>query len=74
MEHKGPSFVPQTKVGVAYLKADKLVLITVPEHLVDELIDQVGEDSMLAKAIRMQVAADGEISDRPDVPVEDLTN
>lgn len=74
MEPVGPSFVPQNKVGVAYLKADKLVLITVPEHLVAELIEQLGEDSMLAKAIRMQVEAEGEISDRPDVPAGDLTN
>jgi hypothetical protein len=73
MEKRGPSFVPQEKVGVAYLAADQLVLITVPHHLIDELIRQIGEDSMLAKAIRVQVAAEGEVSDA-NVPVEDLTN
>ena len=75
MDPVGPKLIPQKQIAVAYLDSEQLLLITVPQHLIQELIDAVGEDHVLAKAIRTQVGAAPKVEHRaPEITIEDLTN
>jgi hypothetical protein len=75
MDPIGPKLIPQKQIAVSYLDSEQLLLITVPHHLIQELIDAVGEEHVLARAIRMQVEAAPKVEHRaPEITIEDLTN
>lgn len=56
-EEKQPFFERRDVVGVAYLKSEEILLLSIPLHLIDELCEQLGEDSDLSRAIRQQTKA-----------------
>ena len=55
-EKLGPRLETRRDVGVAYLRNEELLLLSVPLELIDELCEQLGTDSELSKVIKAQVA------------------
>ena len=55
-EKLGPKLETRTDVGVAYLRNEELLLLSVPLALVEEFCEQLGTDTELAKVIKAQVA------------------
>jgi hypothetical protein len=55
-EQQGPQLETRRDVGVAYLRNEELLLLSVPLELIDELCEQLGTGSDLSKVIKAQVA------------------
>jgi len=55
-EKQGPKLETRRDVGVAYLRNEELLLLSVPLELIDELCEQLGTASELSKVIKAQVA------------------
>ena len=55
-EKQGPKLETRRDVGVAYLRNEELLLLSVPLELIDELCEQLGINSELSKVIKAQVA------------------
>jgi hypothetical protein len=55
-EQQGPRLETRRDVGVAYLRNEELLLLSVPLELIDELCEQLGTASELSKVIKAQVS------------------
>ena len=50
-EKQGPQLETRRDVGVAYLRNEELLLLSVPLELIDELCEQLGTGSDISKVI-----------------------